>query len=69
MAPVAAAASFCQGVSFPMKSKIQSCASPGPAMKPSSDIALITTTLPFPVLVFRTVHLPRPSRAVIPRSK
>jgi hypothetical protein len=28
-------------------------------MKPSSDIALFTTTLPFPVLVFRTVHLPR----------
>jgi hypothetical protein len=28
-------------------------------MKPSSDIDLFTTTLPFPVLVFRTVLLPR----------
>src|SRR2546429_2251647 len=29
----------------------QSIASPGPAMKPSSDIHLFTTTLPFPMLV------------------
>jgi hypothetical protein len=28
-------------------------------MKPSSDIDLFTTTLPFPVLVFRTVLLQR----------
>jgi len=59
MAPVAAAASFCQGRSFAMKSKIQSCASPGPAMKPSSDIALFTTTLPALVLVSLMVFLPR----------
>jgi hypothetical protein len=60
MAPVAAAASFCPGASFVMKSKIQSCASPGPAMKPSSDIALFTTTLPFPVLVSFILFLRRP---------
>lgn len=29
--------------------EIQSIESPGPAMKPSSDIHLLTTTLPFPV--------------------
>ena len=40
-----------------MKSKIQSIASPGPAMKPSSDIALFTTTLPFPVLGSLTLFL------------
>jgi len=33
-----------------MKSKIQSIASPGPAMKPSSDIDLFTTTLPLMAL-------------------
>src|SRR6516165_10654665 len=46
MAPVAAAASVSQGASGATKSKIQSIASPGPAMKPSSDIDLFTTTLP-----------------------
>ena len=34
------------------KSKTQSIAWPGPAMKPSSDIDLFTTTLPFPVLIW-----------------
>jgi hypothetical protein len=48
MAPVAAAISG--NSSGATKSKIQSIASPGPAMKPSSDIDLFTTTLPFPVL-------------------
>ena len=48
MAPVAAAISG--NSSGAMKSKIQSIASPGPAMKPSSDIDLFTTTLPIPVL-------------------
>src|SRR5438477_8758049 len=49
MAPVAAACSrILSGGSAPA---IQSIAWPGPAMKPSSDIALFTTTLPFPVLV------------------
>src|SRR5215208_6498571 len=33
------------------KSKIQSIVWPGPAMKPSSDIALFTTTLPVSVLI------------------
>ncbi len=33
------------------KSKIQSIASPGPAMKPSSDIDLFTTTLPSDLIV------------------
>src|SRR6185437_505637 len=42
-----------------MKSKIQSIASPGPAMNPSSDIDLFTTTLPSPVLVSRTIFLRR----------
>jgi hypothetical protein len=42
-----------------MKSKIQSIASLAPAMKPSSDIALFTTTLPFPVLVSLTLFLRR----------
>src|SRR5262249_10106422 len=49
MAPVAAACS--RNLSGGRKSATQSIASPGPAMKPSSDIALFTTTLPFPVLV------------------
>src|SRR6266581_2048129 len=49
MAPVAAAISG--NASGAMKSKIQFIAWPGPAMKPSSDIALFTTTLPFPVLI------------------
>jgi hypothetical protein len=57
MAPVAAAISG--NASGAIKSKIQSIASPGPAIKPSSDIDLFTTTLPVPVLVFRTVLLPR----------
>src|ERR1700747_681688 len=49
IAPVAAAISG--NSSGATKSKIQSIASPGPAMKPSSDIDLFTTTLPFLVLV------------------
>src|SRR5438034_9393816 len=49
MAPVAAATSG--NSSGATKSKIQSIASPGPAMKPSRDIDLFTTTLPIPVLV------------------
>jgi hypothetical protein len=44
-----------------MKSKIQFIASPGPAVNPSSDIDLFTTTLPFPVLVSLTMHLRKPS--------
>src|SRR5262249_52939517 len=51
MAPVAAAISVSQGAAGAMKSKIQSIASSGPAMKPSSDIDLFTTTLPVPVRV------------------
>jgi hypothetical protein len=39
------------------KSNTQSIAWPGPAMKPSSDIDLFTTTVPFPVPVVRTVLL------------
>ena len=61
MAPVAAAISASQAESGAMKSKIQSIASPGPAMKPSSDIDLFTTTLP---LISRPpsrrTRLPRP---------
>ena len=53
MAPVAAAISGKS--SGATKSKIQSIASPGPAMKPSSDIDLFTTT--FPVLVSLTLFL------------
>ena len=53
MAPVAAAISG--NSSGATKSKIQSIASPGPAMKPSSDIDLFTTTLP--VLVSLTLFL------------
>lgn len=41
------------------KSNTQSIAWPGPTMKPSSDMDLFTTTLPSPVLVFRTVLLRR----------
>ena len=41
----------------PMKSKIQFIASPGPAVNPSSDIDLFTTTLPFPVLLSLTMRL------------
>jgi hypothetical protein len=41
------------------ESKIQFIAWPGPAMKPSSDIELFTTTLPFPVLVSLTLFLRR----------
>src|SRR5918996_1665964 len=57
MAPVAAATSG--NSSGATKSNTQSIAWPRPAMKPSSDIDLFTTTLPFPVLVFRTVLLQR----------
>src|SRR5215831_14863032 len=57
MAPVAAAMSG--NSSGATKSKTQSIAWPGPAMKPSSDIDLFTTTLPFPVPVFGTVLLRR----------
>jgi hypothetical protein len=46
MAPVAAAISVSHAASGVTKSRIQSIASPGPAMKPSSDIDLFTTTLP-----------------------
>ena len=42
-----------------MKSKIQSIASPGPAMNPSSDMLLFTTTLPVAVLASTTLHLRR----------
>src|SRR5437660_98547 len=55
MAPVAAAISG--NWSGAMKSKTQSIAWRGPAMKPSSDIDLFTTTLPFPVLVSLTLFL------------
>src|SRR5688572_33485184 len=55
MAPVAAAISG--NSSGATKSKIQFIAWPGPAMKPSSDIDLFTTTLPFPVLVSLTLFL------------
>src|SRR6266487_878229 len=55
MAPVAAAISG--NSSGATKSKTQSIAWPGPAMKPSSDIDLFTTTLPFPVLVSLTLFL------------
>src|SRR5712664_149629 len=57
MAPVAAAIS--ENSSGATKSKIQSIAWPGPAMKPSSDIDLFTTTLPFPVLISLIVFLRR----------
>jgi hypothetical protein len=46
MAPVAAAISFSQAASGVAKSKIQSIESPGPAMKPSSDMHRFTITLP-----------------------
>src|SRR5947208_9382059 len=57
MAPVAAATS--RNSSGATKLKTQSIASPGPAMKPSSDIDLFTTTLPVPLLVSGTVLLRR----------
>src|SRR6266496_488518 len=57
MAPVAAATSG--NSSGATKSKTQSIASPGPAMKPSSDIDLFTTTLPIPVLVSLILFLRR----------
>src|SRR5688572_14624325 len=57
MAPVAAACSAKS--SGATKSATQSIASPGPAMKPSSDIALFTTTLPFPALVSLNLFLRR----------
>src|SRR5712691_5052873 len=57
MAPVAAAISG--NSSGATKSKTQSIAWPGPAMKPSSDIDLFTTTLPGPVLVSLIVFLRR----------
>src|SRR6266508_2597178 len=57
MAPVAAATSW--NSSGATKSKTQSIASPGPAMKPSSDIDLFTTTLPTPVLVSLILFLRR----------
>jgi len=66
MAPVAAMISGNSSSIGPMKSKIQFIASPGPAVNPSSDIDLFTTTLPSPVLVSLTMHLRRPSQAVIP---
>ena len=46
---MAAAISVSQAASGATKSKIQSIASPGPAMKPSSDIDLFMTTLPLTV--------------------
>src|SRR5919199_6590291 len=66
MAPVAAAIS---GNSFgATKSKTQSIAWPGPAMKPSSDIDLFTTTLPFPALVSLNLFLRRPWDVPVMRS-
>ena len=67
MAPVAAMISGNSSSTGPMKSKIQSIASPGPAMNPSSDIDLFTTTLPFPVLVSRTILLRRTFAGCHPR--
>ena len=58
-APVAAMISGNSSSIGAMKSKIQFISSSGPAMNPSSDIDLFTTTLPFPVLVSRTVLLLR----------
>ena len=55
MAPVAAMTSG--NAAALMSSRIQSIAWSGPAMKPSSDIALFTTTLPVPVLVSLTRFL------------
>ena len=59
MAPVAAMISGNALSISATKSKTQSIASPGPAVNPSSDIHLFTTTLLFPVLVSRTMHLPK----------
>src|SRR2546423_8720689 len=64
MAPVAAAISG--NGSGAMKSKIQFIAWPGPAMKPSSDIDLFTTTLPFPVLVSLILLLRRTVGCSVP---
>src|SRR5438128_4129916 len=61
MAPVAAACS--RNSSGPRNSATQSIASPGPAMKPSSDIALFTTTLPFAMLVSLILFLTEPAYA------
>src|SRR6185437_14684939 len=66
MAPVAAMISGNSSSIGAMKSKIQSIASPGPAVNPSTDIVLFTTTLPLPMLVSRTVLLPRTFAVVIP---
>ncbi len=57
MAPVAAMISGNSSSIGFMKSKIQFIASPGPAVNPSSDIDLFTTTLPFPLLASLTMHL------------
>jgi len=62
IAPVAAAISG--NSSGATKSKIQFIAWPGPAMKPSSDIDLFTTTLPFPVLVSLMAARPKNPWAV-----
>src|SRR5438067_5423226 len=67
MAPVAAACS--RILSAARKSATQSIASPGPAMKPSSDIALFTTTLPFPVLVSLILLLAATAYADAPGQK
>jgi hypothetical protein len=67
MAPVAAMISGNALSIGATKSKTQSIASPGPAVNPSSDIHLFTTTLPFPVLVSRTMHLRRTFPGCHPR--
>jgi hypothetical protein len=51
-----------------MNSKIQFIAWPGPATKPSSDIDLFTTTLPFPVLVRSFCSSERPWDVPVMRS-
>src|SRR5688572_2564258 len=66
MAPVAAMTSGT--VSAVMYSKIQSIAWPGPAMKPSSDITLFTTTLPVKVstsLIRLSKDLGNPGRVLV----
>src|SRR5690349_1472038 len=67
MAPVAAMISGNSSSIGAMKSKIQSIASPGPAVNPSTDIVLFTTTLPLPVLVSRTRAPPKNLRGCHPR--
>src|SRR5258708_7961361 len=59
MAPVAAAISAMSSgaAKSARRPAPQSIVWPGPAMKPSSDIALFTTTLPVPVLVSLTFSL------------